>query len=129
MLAHILEDVRLISTLLNLRGDGPVEIYLITFTDDTGRFYIGQHRLAEGQTEDPAYLGGGRRLNELPKEGRVKHQLLRVPADWANIIEELLVMKYRQTHKPLCLNASVGQTKFWQKDRGYMNGYYAGRRG
>ena len=124
MLAHILEDARLISTLLNLQGDGPVEIYLITFTDETGRFYIGQHRLPKGQAEDPEYLGGGRRLNELPKEGRRKHQLLRVPADWANIVEELLVQKYRQAHKPQCLNASVSQTKFWQRD-----GYYAGRRG
>jgi hypothetical protein len=100
----LVEDARLIKALVPY--DGPVEIYVITLPD--GKFYIGQHKLPDGVTEDTEYLGSGRRL---PLEGRVKYQLLRVPKRWADLIEELLVTKYRQELKPLCLNASIGQMR------------------
>jgi hypothetical protein len=112
---RLAEDARLISALLPSAAlDGPVEIYLITFADDSGRFYIGKHDLPEGMKEDLEYLGSGRQLNKLPLEGRRKLQLLRVTTEWAALVEDLLVMKYRQEEKALCLNASVAQTHYFK---------------
>lgn len=111
-LNQLIGDASLLRSLLP-EVEGPIEIYVITFLDDSGRFYLGQHQLPHNQECDLEYFGSGKRLKGMENLPQVKTQLLRLPESWANLVEELLVMKYRQLYKPLCLNASIKQTRFW----------------
>jgi len=108
-------DIRLISQLLPPSAEGRVELYSIVFPD--GRFYLGQHQLPPGADIDPDYLGSGSELKNLPEEGRCKLQLLRLKGSWADLIEELLVQKYRELYGERCLNRPVSAVNYFKQLR------------
>ena len=113
---RLMEDARLLRLLLPPSAvNGSAEIYVITFADDSGRFYLGQHRLPPGADADPDYLGSGTELKNLPEERRCKLQLLRLKGSWADLIEELLVRKYRELYGERCLNRPVSAVNYFKQ--------------